>query len=65
MKKKCRKQDDEQKIVIRRDGNKTVATLYGFGEKKTAEAKCNTEFDKYDFKYGVAIAMSRLLLESC
>ena len=50
-----------EKIVITTDGTTTTAKLYNGKEViKSAEAKCSPQ-DKFDFKHGVGIAISRLL----
>lgn len=51
---------NEQKIVITTDGKTTTATLYDGRQKiKSAEAKC-APTDEFNFKYGAALALSRL-----
>ena len=48
-------------IVIRRDGQKTIAELrHGKEVVKTGVAHCNPA-DKFDFQYGAMLAFSRLV----
>lgn len=56
---------EEDKIVITKDGMKTIATHYHDGEKVgMGVAKCNSKEDKYDFEYGATLAMDRLFNRS-
>ena len=56
---------EEDKIVITKDGMKTIATHYHDGEKVgMGVAKCNSKEDEYDFEYGADLAMDRLFNRS-
>lgn len=49
-----------EKLVIYRDGNKTIAKYYKGNKTFEAEAKCSPE-DEYDFKTGTELAMNRVI----
>ena len=49
-----------EKLVIYRNGNKTIAKYYKGDETFEAEAKCSPE-DEYDFKTGTELAMNRVM----
>lgn len=56
---------EEDKIVITKDGMKTIATHYHDGEKAgVGVAKCNSKEDEYNFEYGADLAMDRLFNRS-
>lgn len=49
-----------EKLVIYRNGNKTIAKYYKGDKTFEAEAKCSPE-DEYDFKTGAELAMNRVM----
>lgn len=49
-----------EKLVIYRNGNKTIAKYYKGDKTLEAEAKCSPE-DEYDFKTGAELAMNRVM----
>lgn len=49
-----------EKLVIYRNGNKTIAKYYKGDKTFEAEAKCSPE-DEYDFKTGTELAMNRVM----
>ncbi len=54
----------EQKIVVCRDGNRVIASLYEGGKKVAAGvAKCSPE-DIFDFLTGARIAIDRLMIRN-
>lgn len=51
---------DSEKLVICRNGSKTIAKYYKDNKTFEAEAKCSPE-DEYDFKTGAELAMNRVM----
>lgn len=51
---------DSEKLVIYRNGSKTIAKYYKDNKTFEAEAKCSSE-DEYDFKTGAELAMNRVM----
>lgn len=49
-----------EKLVIYRNGSKTIAKYYKDNKTFEAEAKCSPE-DEYDFKTGAELAMNRVM----
>ena len=54
------KEEVSEKLVIYRNGEKTIAKYYKGDETFEAEAKCSPE-DEYDFKTGTELAMNRVM----
>lgn len=54
------KEEVSEKLVIYRNGDKTIAKYYKSDETFEAEAKCSPE-DEYDFKTGAELAMNRVM----
>lgn len=54
------KEEIPEKLVIYRNGNKTIAKYYKGDKTLEAEAKCSPE-DEYDFKTGAELAMNRVM----
>ena len=54
------KEEVSEKLVIYRNGNKTIAKYYKGDETFEADAKCSPE-DEYDFKTGTELAMNRVM----
>lgn len=50
----------EEKLIIYRENNKTIAKYYKDDKTVTAEAKCAPE-DEFDFEYGAKLAMDRAI----
>ena len=54
------KEEVSEKLVIYRNGEKTIAKYYKGDETFEADAKCSPE-DEYDFKTGTELAMNRVM----